>query len=106
MEASQLPTVEKLPLYELTEEMFDDHIATGQHFVEFYAPWCSHCKHLAPTWDELANIFSTDASVTIAKVHALLIFFRRKHMLNMLLKMNNVLNVDHINEPKKCFCLL
>jgi len=57
-----------LPLYELTEETFDDHIAAGQHFVEFYAPWCSHCKHLAPTWHQLADFFSADTTVTIAKV--------------------------------------
>ena len=65
---SELPRVEKLSLYELTDETFDDHIATGQHFVDFYAPWCSHCKHLEPVWNELASVFSTDAAVTIAKV--------------------------------------
>lgn len=55
-------------LVELTEETFSRHVASGRHFVKFYAPWCGHCQKLAPTWDALAKSLEYDTTVTIAKV--------------------------------------
>lgn len=43
-------------------------MATGKHFVKFFAPWCGHCQRLAPTWTDLAKSLEYDTSVTIAKI--------------------------------------
>lgn len=57
----------------LTDENFE-HLTqastgatTGDWFVKFYAPWCGHCKKMAPTWDELAERLE-GTYVNVAKV--------------------------------------
>lgn len=42
---------------ELTDSNFEEKVLKGDDLwlVEFFAPWCGHCKNLAPIWAEVAT---------------------------------------------------
>lgn len=52
----------------LTEATFDTELAGKGAFVKFFAPWCGHCKKMAPVWDDLADTLKGSESVVIADV--------------------------------------
>jgi len=50
---------------------FDDLVTNSEKdvLIEFYAPWCGHCKKLAPVYDELGEKMA-DENVEIVKMDA------------------------------------
>mmetsp|Transcript_14253 Transcript_14253/g.33116 ORF Transcript_14253/g.33116 Transcript_14253/m.33116 type:complete len:499 (+) Transcript_14253:78-1574(+) len=56
----------------ITGKTFEKEVVKGGKDVllEFYAPWCGHCKSLAPKWDELGEKFEKADGIMIAKMDA------------------------------------
>lgn len=67
-----IPEANDEPVKVIVADNFHDVVvSSGKNvLIEFYAPWCGHCKKLAPILEEVAVSFQNDADVVIAKLDA------------------------------------
>ncbi|KAG4072646.1 hypothetical protein HA402_004735 [Bradysia odoriphaga] len=61
---------DKTPVKTLVSTNFDEVVFNKDKdvLVEFYAPWCGHCKQLAPIFDQLGEKYRDSETVVIAKI--------------------------------------
>lgn len=67
-EDEDVAKVEEVGVLQLSGGSFNHAVEKGTTIVKFFAPWCGHCKRMAPTWDDLAGKFAGSSVAKVAKV--------------------------------------
>ena len=73
LKSEEVPLEQEDAAYQLVGSTFKDFVINSDNHVvvEFYAPWCGHCKKFAPVYEEVAELFKGQGSnVAIAKIDA------------------------------------
>ncbi|XP_034245392.1 protein disulfide-isomerase A3 [Thrips palmi] len=71
LKSEPIPDDNSGPVKVAVAKNFDEIVTNNDKdiLIEFYAPWCGHCKKLAPVWDEVGEKLK-DEDVEIVKMDA------------------------------------
>lgn len=72
LKSEDVPEDNSAPVKVVVAKNFDEIVNDPERdvLIEFYAPWCGHCKNLAPIYDDLAEKLQKENGLTIAKMDA------------------------------------
>ncbi|XP_075063951.1 protein disulfide-isomerase A3 [Mixophyes fleayi] len=72
MKSEAIPQDNDGPVKVVVAENFEDIVNDDSKdvLIEFYAPWCGHCKNLEPKYKELGEKLANDPNIVIAKMDA------------------------------------
>jgi len=72
IKSEPIPESNDGPVKVVVGENFDEIVndPTKDVLIEFYAPWCGHCKTLEPKFNELGEKFAGSKDIVIAKMDA------------------------------------
>lgn len=72
IKSEDIPEDNSGPVKVVVGKNFDDIVndETKDVLIEFYAPWCGHCKTLAPKYDQLGEKLEGNTDIVIAKMDA------------------------------------
>ena len=68
VKSEPVPESQDSPVFHLVGTEHDAIVKSGKDvFVKYYAPWCGHCKKLAPIFEELSELY-TGKDVIVAEI--------------------------------------
>ncbi|XP_063305034.1 protein disulfide-isomerase A3 [Pelobates fuscus] len=72
LKSESIPENNDGPVKVVVAENFDELVndESKDVLIEFYAPWCGHCKNLEPKYKELGEKLALDPNIIIAKMDA------------------------------------
>lgn len=70
LKSDEIPEKNDDPVKIIVGKSFKNEVINNNKdiLVEFYAPWCGHCKSLLPIYESVAKKLSKNTNIVLAKV--------------------------------------